>query len=202
MGAESRYIGFEISVRHQRRHPGRHGPNRRAQGRYFQSIREGAYKNVEGNENIDFVEGHGVFESPHEVRVDDHTLSAERVVINTGARPAKPTIDGLNNVEVHDSIDLLDLDVIPDSLAVIGGGYVGCEYAQIYNRFASNVTVFQRGDRLPPPGRGPGGKRGHRDCLRRRRDHRPDQCTRDGTSRGRRRHPRRRQWYQHNHCLR
>lgn len=115
-----------------------------------ESIREGAYENVEGNENIDFVEGHGVFTSQHEVQVADQTLSADRVVINTGARPAKPPIDGLDAVEVHDSTDLLERDSVPESLAVIGGGYVGCEYAQMYSRFGANVTVFQRGDRLLP----------------------------------------------------
>ncbi|WP_430506416.1 dihydrolipoyl dehydrogenase [Haloparvum sp. PAK95] len=115
-----------------------------------ESIREGAYENVEENENIDFIEGHGVFTSQHEVQVDDQTLSADRVIINTGARPAKPPIDGLDAVEVHDSTDLLKLDAVPDSLAVIGGGYVGCEYAQMYSRFGADVTVFQRGDRLLP----------------------------------------------------
>ncbi|MCL7418457.1 MAG: dihydrolipoyl dehydrogenase [Halalkalicoccus sp.] len=130
-----------------------------------ESIREGAYENVEGNENIDFIEGHGVFESPHEVRVDDRTLSAETIVINTGARPARPPIDGLDDVDersssahqtqsddvdVQDSTDLLERNSVPDSLAVIGGGYVGCEYAQMYRRFGADVTVFQRGDRLLP----------------------------------------------------
>ncbi|GGL41350.1 mercuric reductase [Halarchaeum grantii] len=115
-----------------------------------ESIREGAYENVEENENIDFIEGHGVFTSQHEVQVDDQTLSADRVIINTGARPAKPPIDGLDAVDVHDSTDLLELDAVPDSLAVIGGGYVGCEYAQMYSRFGADVTVFQRGDRLLP----------------------------------------------------
>jgi dihydrolipoamide dehydrogenase len=115
-----------------------------------ESIREGAYENVEGNENIDFIEGHGVFESPHEVRVDDRTLSADTIVINTGARPARPPIDGLDDVDFHDSTDLLERDSVPDSLAVIGGGYVGCEYAQMYSRFGADVTVFQRGERLLP----------------------------------------------------
>ncbi|WP_255152807.1 dihydrolipoyl dehydrogenase [Halorarius halobius] len=115
-----------------------------------ESIREGAYENVESNENIDFIEGHGVFASPHEIQVDDRTLSAENIVINTGARPTKPPIDGLDDVNVHDSTDLLERDSVPDSLAVIGGGYVGCEYAQMYSRFGADVTVFQRGDRLLP----------------------------------------------------
>jgi dihydrolipoamide dehydrogenase len=115
-----------------------------------EAIREGAYENVEGNENIDLIEGHGVFESSHEIRVDDRTLSAEYVVINTGARPTKPPIDGLDDVDVHDSTGLLELESVPDSLAVIGGGYVGCEYAQMYSRFGADVTVFQRGDRVLP----------------------------------------------------
>ena len=115
-----------------------------------ESIREGAYENVESNENIEFVEGHGVFASPHEIRVDDRTLSTENIVINTGARPTKPSIDGLDDIDVHDSTDLLELDSVPDSLAVIGGGYVGCEYTQMYSRFGADVTLFQRGDRLLP----------------------------------------------------
>jgi dihydrolipoamide dehydrogenase len=115
-----------------------------------ESIRKGAYENVESNENIDFVEGHGIFESPHEIRVDDRTLSAETIVINTGARPTRPSIDGRDDVDVHDSTDLLERASIPPSLAVIGGGYVGCEYAQMYSRFGADVTVFQRGDTLLP----------------------------------------------------
>lgn len=115
-----------------------------------ESIREGAYENVESNENIDLVEGHGVFASPHEIQANDRTLSADTIVINTGARPTKPPIDGLNDVNVHDSTDLLERDSDPDSLAVIGGGYVGCEYAQMYSRFGADVTVYQRGERLLP----------------------------------------------------
>ena len=115
-----------------------------------ESIREGAYENIESNENINFIEGHGVFASPHEVQVADRILSAETIVINTGARPARPPIDGLDDIDIHDSTDLLERDSVPNSLAVIGGGYVGCEYAQMYSRFGADVTVFQRGDRLLP----------------------------------------------------
>ncbi|ELZ21147.1 dihydrolipoamide dehydrogenase [Halosimplex carlsbadense 2-9-1] len=115
-----------------------------------ESIREGACENVESNENIDFIEGHGVFASAHEIQVDNQTLSADTIVINTGARPTKPQIDGLDDIDVQDSTDLLERDSVPDSLAVIGGGYVGCEYAQMYSRFGADVTVFQRGDRLLP----------------------------------------------------
>jgi len=54
------------------------------------SICEGAYENVESNENVDLLEGHGVFEEPHELRVGDRTITGERIVVNTGARPARP----------------------------------------------------------------------------------------------------------------
>jgi dihydrolipoamide dehydrogenase len=115
-----------------------------------ESIRQGAYDNVENNDNVDFIEGHGVFESSHELHVGDRTISGDRVVINTGARPARPPIDGLDEVDALDSTAMLDLDTAPESLVVIGGGYVGCEYAQMYSRFGADVTVFQRGDRLLP----------------------------------------------------
>lgn len=115
-----------------------------------ESIREGAYENVEENDDVTLVEGYGVFESAHELRVDDRTLSADRIVINTGTRPARPPIDGLDDVNVLDSTDMLFLDSVPDSLGVIGGGYVGCEYAQMYSRFGTDVTILQRGDRLLP----------------------------------------------------
>lgn len=115
-----------------------------------ESIREGAYENVEGNENITFIEDRGIFESAHELRVNDQTLSADRIVINTGARPAEPPINGLDDVEVLDSTDMLFLDEVPDSLVVIGGEYVGTEYAQMYSRFGADVTLFQRGERILP----------------------------------------------------
>ncbi|MFC6616217.1 dihydrolipoyl dehydrogenase [Halopenitus salinus] len=115
-----------------------------------ESIREGAYENVADHDGVDLIEERGTFESPEELRVGDRRISAERIVINTGARPARPPIDGLDDVEVLDSTDMLFLDTVPDSLAVIGGGYVGTEYAQMYSRFGTDVTVFQRGDRLLP----------------------------------------------------
>jgi dihydrolipoamide dehydrogenase len=115
-----------------------------------EGIREGAYNKVEETDQLTLVEDHGAFESPHELRVDDGMLAADRVVINTGARPAQPPIDGLDEVEVLDSTDMLFLEEKPASLAVIGGGYVGTEYAQMYSRFGTDVTLFQRSERVLP----------------------------------------------------
>lgn len=115
-----------------------------------ESIRQGAYDNVENNDNITFIEEHGTFESAHELRVGDRAIEGETVVINTGARPEEPSIDGIDDVETQDSTSMLHLDEAPESLAVIGGGYVGCEYAQMYSRFGADVMVFQSSDRLLP----------------------------------------------------
>ena len=116
--------------------------------RVLESIRQGAYTNVENTENLDLVEGRGVFESPTEIAVDDRVLTADRIVINTGARPAKPPIEGVEEVPTLDSTSAIELTEVPRHLAVVGGGYVGCEYAQMYERFGAAVTMFQRGDRL------------------------------------------------------
>ena len=116
--------------------------------RILESIRKGAYNNVENTENLDLVEGRGVFESPTEVAVGDRVLTADTIVVNTGARPAKPPIEGLEEVPTLDSTSAIELTEVPRHLAVVGGGYVGCEYAQMYERFGAAVTMFQRGDRL------------------------------------------------------
>lgn len=120
------------------------------QHRVVESIRSGSYENVENTDNLDLIEGHGTFESPTEVAVGDRAIRAEKVVINTGARPAKPPIDGVDDVETLDSTSALELTEVPEHLVVIGGGYVGCEYAQMYARFGADVTILQRPDRLLP----------------------------------------------------
>lgn len=113
-------------------------------------IQTGTYENAANAENLELVGGHGTFASPTEIEVGDRTLTAETVIVNTGARPAKPPIDGIDDVEVLDSTSALELDRVPDSLGVVGGGYVGCEYAQMFARFGADVTVFQRSERLLP----------------------------------------------------
>lgn len=120
------------------------------QQRVVERIRTGAYDNVENAENIRLVEGHGIFESSTEIAVNDRVLSADRIVINTGARPAKPPIDGLEGVPTLDSTSALEVTDVPDHFVVVGGGYVGVEYAQMYARFGADVTLFQRGECILP----------------------------------------------------
>ena len=92
--------------------------------------------------------GHARFESAHHVRVGNELLEAPQIFINVGARAAIPEIPGLSNVPYLTNSQMVDLDTLPSHLVVLGGGYVGLEFAQMYRRFGSKVTIIERGRRL------------------------------------------------------
>jgi pyruvate/2-oxoglutarate dehydrogenase complex dihydrolipoamide dehydrogenase (E3) component len=94
--------------------------------------------------------GYGEFVSSPEITVDDRLLTAETIAVNTDARPLVLPIDGIDEVETLDSTSMLELDEVPNHLLVIGGGYVGSEYAQMFARFGADVTLTQRDERLIP----------------------------------------------------
>ena len=75
-------------------------------------------------------------------------LSANNIFINVGARPATPPVEGLDNVPTLNSTTIMELDEVPEHLLVLGGSYVGLEFAQMFRRFGSEVTVVQRGTQL------------------------------------------------------
>src|SRR5207253_5417627 len=75
-------------------------------------------------------------------------LVADLLFINTGDRPVVPTVPSLDDVPVLDSTSIRELDSVPDHLLVLGGGYVGLEFGQMFRRFGSQVTIIQRGPRL------------------------------------------------------
>jgi pyruvate/2-oxoglutarate dehydrogenase complex dihydrolipoamide dehydrogenase (E3) component len=75
-------------------------------------------------------------------------LSANMIFINSGARPATPPVNGLNTVPTLDSTSIMELDEIPEHLVILGGGYVGLEFGQMFRRFGSRVTIVQRGPQL------------------------------------------------------
>ncbi len=113
-------------------------------------IRDGAHRTVTRADNLTLIEAPARFVDPHTLEADSTRYRAERIIINTGARPHIPAIPGLDTVPWLDSTTALDLTDLPDHLIVIGGGYVGCEYAQMYRRFGSKVSIIQRADRLLP----------------------------------------------------
>ena len=88
------------------------------------------------------------FEDPHHLRVGDELVEADKIYINTGCRPAFPPIPGLDTVGELDYHRLLGLKALPDHLLIIGGGYIGCEYAQTFRRFGCDVTMFEEGEQI------------------------------------------------------
>lgn len=95
-------------------------------------------------EGADVYEGHAMFEAPKQLRVGEERFEAEQIFINVGARAAVPPIEGLAESGFLTNATLLDLDALPEHLIVLGGGYVGVEFAQIYRRFGSRVTIIDR----------------------------------------------------------
>jgi pyruvate/2-oxoglutarate dehydrogenase complex dihydrolipoamide dehydrogenase (E3) component len=95
-----------------------------------------------------FIRGHARFESPRTVRVGDDLLEADRIFINTGGRAVIPDMPGVGEVPYFTNSSLLATDTLPEHLVVIGGSYIGLEFAQIYRRFGSQVTVVEKGPHL------------------------------------------------------
>jgi len=93
-------------------------------------------------------EGHGQFEDPHTVRVNDQLLEAPQIFLNVGGRASVPSIPGLDAVPFLNNSSMMEVDFLPPSLIVIGGSYIGLEFGQMYRRFGSEVTVIERGPRL------------------------------------------------------
>lgn len=115
-----------------------------------ESFRSGSRSSVEETDGLDLIEGTGRFVDAHTVDVDQNdggtrTLTADRIVINTGARPVVPPIDGLNAVDVRTSTSIMELGRVPDHLMILGGGYIGLEFGQMFRRFGAEVTVVDQG---------------------------------------------------------
>jgi len=87
---------------------------------------------------------------PGSVRVGDNELSADRILIATGSRTAVPPIEGIHDIDWIDHVSALELTELPESLLVVGGGPVGLEFAQIFARFGSRVTIVQGAERITP----------------------------------------------------
>src|SRR5438105_13121979 len=107
-------------------------------------------RKVEERKTLRLYRGHARFIAPHQLRVADETLDSERIFINTGARPDIPSVDGLSDSAYLDNAGILQLNELPEHLLVLGGGYVGLEFGQMFRRFGSRVTVVHRGNQLLP----------------------------------------------------
>ena len=110
--------------------------------------RVGIEKYLKGMAGCAVYEGHARFESPREVRVGNDVLSADRIFINTGGRALIPDMPGLDTVPFLTNSTMMDVDFLPRHLAIVGGSYISLEFAQMYRRFGSEVTVIEKGPRL------------------------------------------------------
>src|SRR5262245_10603424 len=117
------------------------------------SFRTGGERRLENTPGLTFIRGEARFTGPKTLKVivpegEPRQLSATRIFINTGGRPARPPLEGLDQVNALDSTTIMELDELPRHLLVLGGGYIGLEFGQMFRRFGSAVTVVHRGEQL------------------------------------------------------
>ena len=110
--------------------------------------RHGVESWLEGMDGCTLIRGHARFEDPHTIRVDDEVLRADRIYLNVGGRAVVPDIPGLADVDYLTNVGILDLDVLPEHLVIVGGSYIALEFAQMYRRFGAKVSVVEKGPRL------------------------------------------------------
>jgi pyruvate/2-oxoglutarate dehydrogenase complex dihydrolipoamide dehydrogenase (E3) component len=102
---------------------------------------------LEGTQNLSLVWGHARFVGPNAVRVGEQVLQAPRIFVNVGGRPVVPDWPGVADVPVLTNTTILELEALPAHLVVVGASYIGLEFAQVYRRFGSRVTVIELADR-------------------------------------------------------
>ena len=113
-----------------------------------ESFRSGSEHRIVSTPGVDLLHGEARFSGPRTLQVAADELTAQRIFVNAGARPSRPFLPGLESVPILDSTSIMELDTVPSHLLVLGGGYVGLEFGQMFHRFGSQVTVVQRGPRL------------------------------------------------------
>ncbi|HDP78996.1 MAG TPA: FAD-containing oxidoreductase, partial [Mesotoga infera] len=118
-----------------------------------ESFREGSKRRILDSPNLSLIEGSARFVRERQLEISflsgsTEFFEADIIVINTGTRPARPEIRGLDNSVAYDSTSIMELDELPEHLIVVGGGYVGLEFGQMFRRFGSEVTVIQRDKQL------------------------------------------------------
>ena len=116
-------------------------------------FRDGNQSRIEKTPNLELIFGEASFTGPRSIRVrlrdgSQRTLTADKFFINAGCRAGVPSLEGLQGVPYLDSTSIMELDAVPEHLVVIGGGYIGLEFGQLFRRFGSRVTIVQQGPQL------------------------------------------------------
>ncbi len=117
--------------------------------RHVEQWRRSVARRLErAGDSLTVMSGHARFIGERQIRVNGSCFSGDRIVINAGARPMEPAIPGLDSIPWLDNGRVMQLKKLPDHLIVLGGGYIGCEFAQMFRRFGSGVSLVQRASRL------------------------------------------------------
>ncbi|MDQ8699462.1 FAD-containing oxidoreductase [Hyphomicrobium sp. LHD-15] len=115
-------------------------------------VSDSASKNIEAwlrsMPGCTVLQGHARFVSPDEIHVGGEHLKAEQIFVNVGGRAVVPPIAGIEAIDFLTNATIMDLDTVPEHLIVLGGSYIGLEFAQIFRRFGSKVTVVEAAPRL------------------------------------------------------
>lgn len=115
-----------------------------------ESFRAGVQRRVDSRPNLRLYRGQARFTGAHQLTVGEDTLESERTFINTGTRPAIPPIEGIEGAGYLTNASLMDVTELPDHLIVLGGGYIGLEFGQMFRRFGGRVTIVHQSGQILP----------------------------------------------------
>ncbi len=114
------------------------------------SFRGGRQRGVDERKNLRLYRGRARFVAPHQLQVGGEVIESEKIFINTGGRPSIPSIPGLRGVPFLTNESIMQLTQVPEHLLVLGGGYIGLEFGQMFRRYGSRVTVIHQGPQIVP----------------------------------------------------
>ena len=115
-----------------------------------QKFRDGQQRKVDERPNLSLVKGRARFISPKQIQVGAEILESEKFFINTGTRPAVLAIPGMDSVSILNNESIMELQVLPERLLILGGGYIGLEFGQMFRRFGCEVKIVNSGPRIMP----------------------------------------------------
>jgi pyruvate/2-oxoglutarate dehydrogenase complex dihydrolipoamide dehydrogenase (E3) component len=111
---------------------------------------DGLARWIAGMKHVTLIRGHARFVAPRTLAVEGRTLEAARIFLNVGGRALVPDIPGVKDVPFLTNTSMMQVDFLPEHLVIVGGSYIGLEFAQMYRRFGSKVTVVERAAKLLP----------------------------------------------------
>lgn len=137
-GVDSAALSFDLSAAMARKN------------RIVQGIIDGIYTAMRRNKNITFLRGRAEFTSPVDLRADGQCVTAAKTILAVGSKQAEPALPGLDEAGFITNYEALQLENLPQSMIIIGAGYIGVEFAQMYSRFGTKVTLLSRPARVMP----------------------------------------------------